>query len=201
MPTKTPRSGALPVNAEQWRLYLAEYNDWYLQLTASVHRGTEEQPQRRWLGCEPAGEQQIAATEERLGVRLPPSLRGFLLASNGWGPVSAYTSMLSPCEQIDWFHNTHDDFIDGFREAAEDVGDEIAEDEMFLHALSLAEGEDTILLDTRNASAEGEYEAYLLHVGGGHLSEPCSSFSEIIAHGRAEIEFVWSRRAQNSGVE
>lgn len=201
MPAETPRSGALPVIAEQWRLYLAEYNDWYLQLPASVHRLTEEQLRTRWLGREPASEQQMAATEERLGVRLPPSLRGFLLASNGWGPVSAYTSMLSPCERIDWFHNTHDDFIDGFREAAEDAGEEIAEDEMFLHALSLAQGEDTILLDTRSASAEGEYEAYLLHVGGGHLSEPCMSFSEVIAQGRAEIEFVRSRRTQDSGAE
>lgn len=35
MPAETPRSGALPVSAEQWRLYLAELNDWYLRLPAS----------------------------------------------------------------------------------------------------------------------------------------------------------------------
>lgn len=201
MPAETPHHGALPATAEQWRLYLAEYNDWYLQLPASVHRLTltDEQLRTGWLGRDPAGEQQVAATEERLGVRLPPSLRGFLLASNGWGPVSAYTSGLSSCEQIDWFRNTDEDFIDGVREGYEDDGEEIPEDEMFLHALSVAQGvQDTILLDTRSASAEGEYVAYLLHIGGGHLSEPCGSFSEVIAQGRAQIEYVRSPRAQDT---
>ena len=195
MATETPHSGALPVTAEQWRLFLVEYNDWYLSEAPAHVRNylTEEQQRTRWLGREPAGEQQIAATEERLGVRLPPSLRGFLLASNGWGPVSVWTDALCSCEEIDWFHNTHEAFIDGYREGADDFDEEIGEDNIFLNALSLARGQDTILLDTRRVSAEGEYEAYLFAVKYGDLREPCTSFNEVIAKGRAQIEYVRSR--------
>ena len=194
MTTDTPRSGALPVTAEQWRIYPAEYGDWFVsEAPENMQRHvTEEQRRTRWLGREPASEQQIAATEERLGVRLPPSLREFLLVSNGWGPVSAWTEALSPCEKIDWLRNTDDDFIDGLREAFEDDGEELGEDDIYLQTLSVALGDDTILLDTRSVSAEGEYEAYILNIGGGSLSEHSVSFSEVIVKGRAQMEYVWA---------
>ena len=196
MATDTPHSVALPVTAEQWRLYLAEYSGWFLSEAPERLRRhvTEEQRRTRWLGREPADEQRITATEERLGVRLPPSLRGFLLASNGWGPVSSWTEALSSCEEIDWFHNTHDAFIDGRRDGFEDDGEDMPEDDVFLHALSVALGDDTILLDTRSISADGEYEAYLFAVNYGDLRDPCASFSEAIAKGLAQIEYVLSLR-------
>ena len=40
-----------------------------------------------WIGLPPATDEQIAATELRLGVRLPPSNVAFLQVSNGW-PVT-----------------------------------------------------------------------------------------------------------------
>lgn len=194
MTSDIPHSSALPVTAEQWLVYLGEYSAWFLSEAPERMRSqvTDEQRRTRWLGREPATEQLLAATEERLGVRLPPSLRGFLRTSDGWGPVSAWTSALSPCDQIDWFRNTDDDFIDGRREAFEDDDEEMGEDDIFLHALSIALGDDTILLDTRSVSAEGEYEAYILAVSSGELHEPSASFSEVIAKGRAQIEYVRS---------
>ncbi|MFD8203865.1 SMI1/KNR4 family protein [Streptomyces sp. NPDC059701] len=36
------------------------------------------------LAAPPATREEIAAAEERLGTRLPPSYRGFLEVSNGW---------------------------------------------------------------------------------------------------------------------
>ncbi|MCX5097256.1 SMI1/KNR4 family protein [Streptomyces sp. NBC_00365] len=36
-----------------------------------------------WLGFAPASEVEVAAAEARLGRRLPPSLREFLLVTNG----------------------------------------------------------------------------------------------------------------------
>jgi hypothetical protein len=201
MPAGPLHDGALPVTAEEWRRYLAKYREWYLRLPASGHRSAARESVDLRPEREPADEQRVAAAEARLGVRLPPSLRGFLLASNGWGPVSAYTDRLCACEEIGWFRDTDEDFVDGMREAAEDAGLEIGEDDIFLNALSVARGEDTILLDTRSASAEGEYPAYLLHIGGGHLGEPCASFSEAIERGRAEIEFVRSRHPAGSAGE
>src|SRR6266487_6976092 len=37
-----------------------------------------------WLGFAPASADEVAAAEARLGCSLPPSLREFLLVTNGW---------------------------------------------------------------------------------------------------------------------
>lgn len=190
--------GVLPVTAEEWRPYLAAYSAWYLS-----HPGDREhvweslnQGQRQSLsmGREPASAEQIAAAEERLGLKLPPSLRGFLQASNGFGPVSEWTHGLCSAEEIAWFRDQDEAFIDGYLSGAADFGEQIDEEsDIFLNALSVAYGEDTILLDTVHTSPDGEYEAYLLAVKYGELHESCASFSAAIAKGRAEIERLRTR--------
>lgn len=184
-------NGAPPVTSAQWNLYLAEYHDQY----------PGEAPQHTWphparepgrthrLGCAPASEQRLAATEQRLGARLPPSLRGFLMVSNGWDPVPGIGWMpaISACEEIDWFRSTHREFIDAYLE-----GGDRGPDDFFLNTLSLARGEDTVLLDTRRVCADGEYEAYVFAVAFGHLDEPCASFSALVARNRAQSERIRS---------
>jgi len=181
----------LPVTAEQWRAYLTEYSDWYLRVsdltaedTVPMAGLTAQQVSARWLGYQPATEQMIAATEGRLGVKLPPSLRGFLLTSNGWGPVSEWTDSLSSCDEIDWFRNTNPGFFPAVRQAADDDDGIFA---FFARCLNIAQGEDALLLDTSEVSADGEYDAYLFAIKYGELEAPCKSFSELIALGRAEI--------------
>ena len=191
--------GTLPVTAEEWRPYLAEYSASYLSdpvnrehVWASL---SEEQRQAEWMGREPATAEQIAAAEQRLGIALPPSLRGFLAASNGWGPVSAWTDGLCSTERIEWFRDHDEAFVDGYLSGAEDSPDGIDEEtDIFLNALSVAYGEDTILLDTVHKSPDGEYEAYLLAVKYGELHETCASFSAAIAKGRTEIEDLRTAR-------
>lgn len=169
MTYEDPEYGTLPVTADEWRIYLAEYGP--------------------WTGQEPATEARIVEAEQRLGIALPPSLRGFLLVSNGWGKVSMWTAGLCSVEEIEWFRDADEAFIDGYLSGAEDFGEEIDEaTDIFLNALSVAYGEDTILLDTVHRSPNGEYEAYLLAVKYGALHETCASFSAAIAKGRAEIE-------------
>jgi hypothetical protein len=187
-----PLPAGLPVTAEQWRPYLAEYSDWYLRvrgLTAEnmvprVGSLAREQVSARWLGYQPATEQAIAVTEERLRVKLPPSLRGFLLTSNGWGPVAGWVPALSSCDEIDWFRNTHPEFVEALQETFAEDDDY---DDIFEHCLNIGWGEDAFLLDTRKVSADGEYDAYLLAVKYGEMSSRCRSFSELIALGRAQI--------------
>lgn len=189
-----PVSARFPVTAEQWRAYLTEYSDWYLRVTGlsvddvddrvpGLSPLTTRQISARWLGHEPATEQMIGGAEERLGVKLPPSLRGFLLASNGWGPVSEWTDALSSCDDIDWFRNTHPGF---FPSSDGQVDDGVFE--FFGRCLSIARGQDAFLLDTGEVSTDGEYDAYLFAVKYGETEGPCKSFSELIALGRAEIE-------------
>jgi hypothetical protein len=67
-----------------------------------------------WLGYPGATEPQIAATEARLGVRLPPSYRAFLSVSNGWAFTGGFAGRLLPVEEIDWFRAHHQDWIDAW---------------------------------------------------------------------------------------
>ena len=53
-----------------------------------------------------ADEAAIAAAEERLGRRLPPSYRGFLAASDGWHlDQTAAIHQLGGAADIDWFQD------------------------------------------------------------------------------------------------
>jgi SMI1 / KNR4 family (SUKH-1) len=189
-----PNPTRLPVTAEQWRPYLTEYSDWFLRLTGLTVEDTvplvglsAEQVSARWLGYEPATEEMIAATEERLGVRLPPSLRGFLLASNGWGAmVSQGADVISSCDEIDWFRNTHPGFFPDEDELAE-RGDRHVYT-IFARCLNVTQGAEAFLLDTGEvSSADGEYDSYLFAIKYGTLESPCKSFSELIALGREEV--------------
>jgi hypothetical protein len=53
----------------------------------------------------PATEEQIVREEARLGVRLPPSLRSFYLASNGHGRVGNFIWAVRSVEQIGWLRD------------------------------------------------------------------------------------------------
>lgn len=176
-----------PVTAHEWRAYLTEFSDWYLRDPQVIEDLdlTEEQLATRWLGREPATERMIAETEMRLGVPLPPSLRGFLLVSDGWGPVTEWTDKVLPCAEIDWFTSFHQD--------PEWVEDD-PENE-FATSLMVADGEDVILLDTSQVSKSGEYAAYVLTVKYGELGDPMGSFGEVVVQGRAEIEEGRERNA------
>ncbi|MEE1940396.1 SMI1/KNR4 family protein [Streptomyces sp. TRM 70361] len=198
MTTDTGGEGRPPVTPEEWRAYLTEYNDWYLSgLSEEEHEEfveyhlDERQAEQRWLGYEPAGEQELAEAEERLGVRLPPSLRGFLRVSNGWGPVSEWTDGLLPCQEIDWFHKMDDTFVNAAEEHEPETEEERAEHREFTaflrRCLTVAYGEDDFLLDTGRVSADGEYEGYLLAVKYGEFEGPYPSFGALVVAGREEI--------------
>ncbi|MER5936926.1 SMI1/KNR4 family protein [Streptomyces sp. NPDC001928] len=183
-----------PGTPEEWRAYLTEYSDWALRTldeeelarllgpTYQLLGGglSEQQVSSRWLGYEPADEQLIAATEERLGVPLPPSLRSFLRTSNGWWRVAGWIDSLHPCADIGWFTESFGE------EWLNDDGD--GSDDVFRHGLVIAQGEDVFLLDTSDVLETGEYRAYLLAVKYGTLDDPCDSFSELLTLGREEFK-------------
>jgi hypothetical protein len=113
----------LPATAREWRDYLTEYGSWFEQVveyTVPMIALSAGSGPASWLGNQPATEEMIAAAEERLGVRLPPSLRGFLRASNGWRHmVSHGADAILACDEIDWFRHTHPGFFADQGELAE----------------------------------------------------------------------------------
>ncbi|MBV2363570.1 SMI1/KNR4 family protein [Streptomonospora nanhaiensis] len=160
-----------PSTPEEWRAYLLDYGDTYIR-TANEYQLpniTEEQHRTRWMGREPATEEAVAAAEDRLGVRLPPSLRAFLKASDGWLGVGGWVSEVYPCAELDWMRDTESGgyIVDMYREEG-DADDYVA---FFERALEVASGEDFWLLDPARVNADGEWGAVLFTPKYGDLEE------------------------------
>ncbi|MFG2599497.1 SMI1/KNR4 family protein [Streptomyces sp. NPDC048462] len=104
-----------PLTVADWHRLLSDYsstflNSDYLRTAEADGRSqymlSEAQRDAGWLGYEPASEQAVLATEERLGVRLPPSYRNFLLTSNGWNSIDELD--LLQVDEIGWFPDLTD---------------------------------------------------------------------------------------------
>ncbi|MFI6695523.1 SMI1/KNR4 family protein [Streptomyces sp. NPDC050433] len=67
--------------------------------------GDEDGPAGRieaGLGFPPAGEERIAALEQRLGATLPPSYRSFLAVSDGWRGAGRSVCLMGTTEGVHW---------------------------------------------------------------------------------------------------
>jgi cell wall assembly regulator SMI1 len=74
-----------------------------------------------WLGFAPASEVEVAAAEARLGRRLPPSLREFLLVTNGWRDAGNFIYRLAGAAELEWLRDTDDrTWIEVWEDLAED---------------------------------------------------------------------------------
>lgn len=148
---------AVLTTPEEWRGYLERYGDMYLQ-----NGGGDDLPGRVdvWLGEPPAREEALVAAEERLGVRFPPSLRGFYLASDGWMHVadSWVGDGVHPCARVSWMQDG-----DEGREVTEiyaSIPGNEDEVRMFRRSVEIARGEDFWLLDPTDVGPDGEWAAY-----------------------------------------
>jgi hypothetical protein len=174
--------GNPPVTAEDWRGYLVEYGGIYIR-TANEYvrpRLTAEEIDSNWLGAEPAAEQTIAATEQRLGLRFPPSLRTFLAVTDGWRGVGGWVRRVCPCAGIDWLRNTGmgGDLIRTYAQVEEEEGEPNELLALFRRALAVADGEDFWLLDPARTHPDGEWAAYAFAPKYGEAEE-YPSFAEL----------------------
>ncbi len=67
-----------------------------------------------WVGYPRATEEQIARAEVRLGTRLPPSYREFLMVSNGWRALTRFIYQLWSTDEIEWFRVRNQAWIDAW---------------------------------------------------------------------------------------
>lgn len=176
----------------EWRSYLTEFSDAFFRKArgSGLWGLDDEQIAARWLGYGPVSERLLAEAEERLGVRLPPSLQGFLLTTDGWSRPADWVDRVCPCHDIQWFAET----LVGtsvIGEASRELRDAPSGQhflELLKRMLLVADGEDVWLLDTGEADADGEYAACHLTVRFGEFHGRYPSFSALFANGRAEVE-------------
>jgi hypothetical protein len=176
-----PEIGDRPTTADDWLPYLRAYSEWYIAGEGPMALGllSERQRAERWLGSEPATPEQVDAAESRLGVVLPPSLRALYLASNGVNAVAEWVEELVPCEELDWFRETHPEWVE------DEPTDEW--ETMLASALTLTDGEDAWLLMTSRPTGGGEFACYHLEVKYGEFSDEHPSFVELVRSGARQI--------------
>ncbi|WP_084468589.1 SMI1/KNR4 family protein [Nocardiopsis trehalosi] len=166
--------GTRPATPEEWRAYLYAYGDTYIRTANEYQVITAEQEETRWMGGEPATEAALAAAEDRLGTRLPPSLRAFLRASDGWSGVGGWIEEIHPCARLEWMRDEGNGaFLIELYRGEDDDDDEGAEEyvALFMRALVVAAGEDYWLLDPARVGPDGEWRAYLFKPKYGDSQE------------------------------
>ncbi|WP_235882296.1 SMI1/KNR4 family protein [Streptomyces apricus] len=180
---------------EQWRSYLAEYGADVLRVSAEgeLLHVSDEQRATGWLGHEGAHEQRIAAVEERLGTRLPPSYRSFLGASDGWSHPGPFMYEMRTTGTLDWLDDDDAEmYMDMYTDAYGDEADETDDASEHVRApvlLVADEGDAQVwLLDSGDVSQDGEWAAYTWSSWQPGLSERYGSFAELVAAERASFE-------------
>jgi len=86
-----------------WQFFLNRWNRLVQSSSGISQMLPEEVTGTSNLGRPGASEMQISQAEARLGIRLPPSYRAFLQASDGWFTGTDATSRLFPIQETDWF--------------------------------------------------------------------------------------------------
>lgn len=136
-----------------------------------------------WLGFGPASEAEVAAAEARLGRRLPPSLREFLLVTNGWRNAGTFIHRLAGTAELEWLRDTDDrSWIEAWEDLAED--DEVQDDEAKVLSRSLRLSLDgdaaVMLLDPGDVDEDGEWAGYWLASWSGAGPERHDSFHDLM---------------------
>lgn len=184
-----------------WKPFLDKYSCELLEDPKLEHPASAADAQ--WMGVNGATEDEITAVEQRIGKRLPPSYREFLLQSNGWHYPGAFIYQLLPVSKIDWFRNLHQDWYDTWMESAREYGElppiTDAEyfvygpqqdsckfrDEYWIETLTISEiGDSAVyLLNPMVIDSDGEWEAWFFS-NWGPGADRFRSFWEMIHHDR-----------------
>ncbi|ARF63604.1 MULTISPECIES: SMI1/KNR4 family protein [Streptomyces] len=182
---------------EEWRGFLKRYGELYVKVRAddeevedlldeeqseALDRGERVVP---WLGETPAREEALAASEERLGVRFPPSLRGFFLASDGWMPLDGWVDGIHPCDRVVWMRDSEaGSRVIGTYASIPGNEDEVR---LFRRSVEIARGEDYWLLDPTDVGPDGEWAAYEFAPKYGDITE-YPGFSALVHSGYESME-------------
>jgi hypothetical protein len=155
----------LDSTASDWQSFLRAWSGEWADSVPDDELRDEEETARdtRWLGFPPASEEQIAAMEERLGRRMPPSYRAFLRISDGWRHAGGFVWRLAGTGHARWHDNESGlaEFIEEHLD--EDAGpEERREADVWRRGLQIDVESDAtlVLLDPGDVDERGEWAVY-----------------------------------------
>jgi hypothetical protein len=177
-----------PLSPADWHDFLHRYSTEFLESAflremeqegRAHHFANETQRSSRWLGEEPASEDMIVAAENRLGIRLPPTYRNFLLVSNGWSTIS-YSVDLLKVDEIGWFAELDPGLLDVWSDL-EHFADEV---ELLKRCLLISDDDGGsghyLLLHADDAADNGELTAYEWWPSDGGDPVPHADFATLV---------------------
>jgi hypothetical protein len=148
-----------------WQSFLRAWSGEWADSVPDDELRDEEETARdtRWLGFPPASEERIAAMEERLGRRMPPSYRAFLRISDGWRHAGGFVWRLAGTGHARWHDNESGlaEFIEEHLD--EDAGpEERHEADVWRRGLQIDVESDAtlVLLDPGDVDERGEWAVY-----------------------------------------
>jgi hypothetical protein len=173
------------MDREEWQPFLKRWSgEWVAGHDPERDAPLDEDVVRdAWLGFTAASADEVAAAETRLGRSLPPSLREFLLVTNGWRDAGNFIYRLAGTVTLDWLRDTGDfHWIEAYGGYAGD--DEVDDGEILERSLRISlEGDAAVLfLDPGDVNESGEWAAYWLSSWSGMGPERHSSFYDLMYH-------------------
>ncbi|MFJ5774345.1 SMI1/KNR4 family protein [Streptomyces sp. NPDC093094] len=187
--------------AFDWRSFLLRWSgEWADSLSDDETRGEDDETARqaRWLGFPPASDERIAAMEERLGRRMPPSYREFLKVSDGWRHAGGFVWLLAGTDDARW----HDD-ASGLAEIFEEYLDEDAgpeerqEADLWRRGLQLDVESDIthVLMDPEDVDEHGEWAVYTWASWRAAPPERHANFVEFMQEMHRELHSLRTHRS------
>ncbi|QKW32862.1 SMI1/KNR4 family protein [Actinomadura sp. NAK00032] len=167
----------------EWRPWLRRWSDEWVRSA-----GPEADPEvarTRWLGFAPAAEQAVAAAEARIGVRLPPAYREFLLTTDGWRDAGMFVWRMRDTSDIGWLRDLEPYWDDGWAELCEDE----REGTCLSRGLLISREADAgiLFLDPGSVDDSGEWAAYSLFSWRAEPPERFASFTALMEDLYAEF--------------
>ena len=180
----------------EWRTFLRDYSSKFLD-NSRLLRVIEENgagafvrshvQREGWIGYEPAAADAIVAAEERLGTRLPPTYRNFLMASNGFGYVD-HVDLLN-VDEIGWLPECDPDLVEAWSFALDDDNRQMLERSLLIARDDGGPGV-CWLLHPDSAAEDGECAAYEWFTGDGSGPDDdrYDNFGALLVHAARRLD-------------
>lgn len=192
--------------AFDWHSFLLKWSgEWADSLSDGETRGEDDEAARRarWLGFPPASEERIAAMEERLGRRMPPSYREFLKVSDGWRHAGGFVWLLAGTKDAHW-HNNESGLADMFEEYLDEDAEpeERREADLWHRGLQLDVESDIthVLMDPEDVDEDGEWAVYTWSSWRAEPPERQANFLEFMRDMYREFHSLQAHRSDGEPV-